>query len=163
MALSWIARALAGLTLVAWLLQDFAIAAAGGPGESGLEDPLFRIGLVTYLLGAVVLSQVLTGTRPGDQRLMAAVSAIGVAVAAALLLGPALADLLPGGWFADRVGYLVAAMVLLALTMSTHALRRRSRERAREISRERAASEQSERDETERLAEPGEDGDQSAT
>lgn len=130
MALSWIARALAGLALLAWLLEDFAIAAAGGPGESGLEDPLFRVGLVAYLLGALALSQVLAAPRPGEQRLIAAVVAVALAVAVALLLGPFLADALPGGWFADRVGYLAAALALLLLTMSSYALRRRSRARA---------------------------------
>ncbi|MBO9522595.1 MAG: hypothetical protein J7518_13740 [Nocardioidaceae bacterium] len=133
MALSWIARALAALALVAWLLEDFAIAAAGGPGESGLEDSLFRIGLVAYLGGAVAFSQVYARTRPGDQRLMVAVAAVAVAVVAALLLGPVMADALPGGWFADRVGYLVAALALLLVTMSSYALRRRARASAPEV------------------------------
>lgn len=161
MALSWIARALAGLALLAWLLEDFAIAAAGGPGESGLEDPLFMVGLVAYLLGAALVALVFTGTRPGQERLIAAVVAIAAAVAAAVLLGPVLGDLLPEGWFADRVGYLVAALGLLLLTMSTHAVRRRRRVRAQAEARQaeeaRRQVEEARRQAEESAAEEGEE------
>lgn len=129
MALSWIARALAALALLAWLLEDFAIAAAGGPGKSGLEHPFFRAGLVAYLLGAAAIGGALASARKGEERLLAALAAVAVAVAGALILRPVAASVLAKGWFADRVGYLVAVIVLLILSWSAHAVRRRRKAR----------------------------------
>jgi len=148
MAATWIARAFAGIALLAWLLEDFAIAAAGGPGESGLEDPLFGAGMTAYLLGAIVLGVVIAGNEAGRRRLFAGIFAVALALATIFVLSPVVQSWLPDGWFSDRAGYLVAALALLALSMSTHAVRRRRR--ARDKDDEARRREQDEQDEQDR-------------
>jgi hypothetical protein len=160
MAATWIARAAALLGFVAWALKAFSMAAAGGAGKSPLEDPFWTAGLILEGIACATLGVVLVGQRKPQIKFLGALVGLAAGAGVIAITQVLLDQVLPTswGWFQNEAGLLVGALIILAVSLSVHGVRRRTlrRQREREIV---AAKEQAVQDERRSQAEGVHDGD----
>jgi hypothetical protein len=121
MTTSRLALILAVTSAAAWTAKAVAIALAGGLGKSPAEGPLFFLGLVAFVAGAITVALALTARRTRGQRLVLVLAVLACVAAPMAVVGVAATALQPPrpGWVWGEVNLWAGAVTLLVVAVVT--------------------------------------------
>lgn len=126
-------RVAAGAAVAAagsWGLKALVIGLAGGLDRSPLEGPFFFLGLVLLVVAFAAAGIAATAGRPRPVRILGAVGAVLVGVAASLLVETGVGALVPesAGWVKEEAGLWATSVLTAALLLLWVTARERERE-----------------------------------
>ena len=121
MTTSRIALIAAATSLMAWIAKAVAIGAAGGPGHSPLEDPLFFLGFGSQLVASIALALALTVARPLVVRIGAIVGGAVVVFGFVTAVNSVIQRVQPidASWVWGEINLWVVAVLMLGLALLT--------------------------------------------